>query len=86
MLQELIDLLETTNQLSQEQICESMGITQESLKSMLDILVSKGRLHTKPLQVAEDCTTLCHGCPLGQSCSVNDQETFYYVVPKGVSI
>ena len=82
MLQKLLDLLEESpGQLSQDQICERLGVSPAGLQSMLDILVRKGRLTTQPLHGESICTTPCQDCPVFLDCSLTKdyQETFYRV-------
>lgn len=83
MLQNLINLLEKyPNQLTQEQICQHLEVSPQSLQAMLDILVRKGRLETNSLQAQGTCTISCRDCPVLEHCALtnNCQETFYRVV------
>jgi hypothetical protein len=78
MLGKLLKLLEEhPDQLTQEQICVQLGVTPQGLQSMLEILVRKGRLTAIPPQVDGGCSNPCQDCPIAQSCTLDNTETFY---------
>ena len=75
MLSILMDHLETQQgEIDQEQLCTLMGISPETLQTLLDILVRKGRIllpeeSTSACAHAEICPSNSLVCPGPESCS-----------------
>jgi hypothetical protein len=67
VLQKLLDLLKNSpHRLTQEQLCDQLGVTPAGLQSLFDILVRKGRLIEFNEQA---CPTICRDCPVMQVCA-----------------
>ena len=65
MLQRLLDVLEAhQGEITQEELCRTLGVSPESLTNMLDILQRKGRIK---LDESLTCGSL-DICPSGKSC------------------
>lgn len=74
MLQQLLDLLrDHPGQLSQEQICDKLGISPVGLQSMLEILVRKDKITPQTVVNAATCKTACEDCPITQHCELNQR-------------
>jgi DNA-binding transcriptional regulator LsrR (DeoR family) len=82
VLVKLLEILEAQpGQLTQEEICSSLGISSASLQVLLDILVRKGKVTAKHIHGSGNCTTPCESCPVLGNCSLDRDslETFYRV-------
>jgi hypothetical protein len=72
VLQQLLDLLrDHPGQLSQDQICDQLGISPAGLQSMLEILVRKGKISPQTVVNAGACRIACEDCPITQHCELS---------------
>jgi len=82
LLKEVLKKIAAGEVLSLKELAESLGLSENMLKAMLEDLERMGYLTSR----APDCTFRCEGCPLRSSCKVAGVERIWFITEKGLKV
>ena len=82
MLKEVLKKIAAGEILSLKELAESLGLSENMLKAMLEDLERMGYLTSR----APDCAFRCEGCPLRSSCKVAGVERIWFITEKGLKV